>query len=126
MSEAVLDSSALLALLFREPGWERVEALLPDALISTVNLAETAIKLLERGMTAQTARAAVDATGVTVAPHTTDQAWAAAALRASTRAAGLSLGDRACLALARERRAKAYTSDQAWGRLGLDKVEIIR
>jgi ribonuclease VapC len=69
-----------------------------------VNLAETATKLLERGMTAQTARAAVDATGVTVAPHTSDQAWAAA---------GLSFGDRACLALARERRTKAYTSDRA-------------
>ncbi len=69
---------------------------------------------------------AVDATGVTVAPHTADQAWAAAGLRESTRAAGLSLGDRACLALARERRTKAYTSDRAWARLELGEVEIIR
>jgi ribonuclease VapC len=126
VSEAVLDSSALLALLFDEPGAERVAALLPDAVVSAVNLAEVATKLQDRGLDEAAARAAVEATGVRVVPFSEDLAWTAARLRASTREAGLSLGDRACLALAIARSANAYTADQAWMRVGVAGVALIR
>ena len=126
MSEAVLDSSAILALLLAEPGSERVRTALPDALLSTVNLAEVVSKLSERGMPADEARAAVEATGVEFVDFGADQACAAGALRSETRAAGLSLGDRACLALARLRRLPAITADTAWGRLPRFDVVVIR
>lgn len=127
MSNAVLDSSAVLALLLAEPGSEQVRAALPGALLSTVNLAEVVSKLNERGMPADETRAAVEATGVEWVDFTADQACAAGALRGETRAAGLSLGDRACLALARLRSLPAITADAAWGRLpGFDVVVIRR
>lgn len=126
MSEAVLDSSALLALLFDEPGADRVAAVLPDAVVSAINLAETATKLQDRGLDETAARAAVAATGVRIIPFSEDLAWIAAGLRASTRDAGLSLGDRACLALAIDRGANAYTADQAWARAGAPGVVLIR
>lgn len=126
MSESVLDSSAILALLFDEPGADRVAAVLPDAVVSAVNLAETATKLQDRGLDETAARAAVAATGVRIVPFSEDLAWTAAGLRASTRDAGLSLGDRACLALAIDRGASAYTADQAWARAGVPRVVLIR
>ncbi len=126
MSEAVLDSSALLALLFDEPGADRVAAVLPDAVVSAINLAETATKLHDRGLDEAAARAAVAATGVRIVPFSEDLAWIAARLRASTRDAGLSLGDRACLSLAIDRSASAYTADQAWARAGVQGVVLIR
>ena len=126
MSEAVLDSSALLALLFDEPGAERVAAVLPGAVISAVNLAEVATKLQDRGLDEAAARAAVGATGVRVVSFSDTLAWTATRLRASTREAALSLGDRACLALAIERGASAYTADQAWARAGVPGVVLIR
>jgi ribonuclease VapC len=126
VSEAVLDSSALLALLFGEPGADRVAAILPDAVVSAVNLAEVATKLQDRGLDEAAAIAAVAATGVRVVPFSADLAWTAARLRASTGEAGLSLGDRACLALAIERSATAYTADQAWTRAGVPGVVLIR
>ena len=126
MSDSVLDSSALLALLFGEPGADRVAAVLPGAVISAVNLAEVATKLRDRGLDEAAASAAVGATGVRVVSFSDDLAWTAATLRASTREAGLSLGDRACLALAIERSASAYTADQAWARAGVPGVVLIR
>jgi ribonuclease VapC len=126
VSEAVLDSSALLALLFAEPGADRVAAALPDAIVSAINLAETAAKLQDRGLDEATARAAVAATGVRIVPFSEDLAWIAARLRASTRDAGLSLGDRACLALAIDRGASVYTTDRAWAGAGVDGVVLIR
>lgn len=126
MSEAVLDSSALLALLFDEPGADRVAAVLPDAVVSAINLAETATKLQDRGLGEAAARAAVAATGVRIVPFSEDLAWIAAGLRPSTREAGLSLGERACLALAIDRGASAYTADQAWARAGVQGVVLIR
>ena len=125
VSDAVLDSSAVLALLLAEPGSERVTAALPGALLSTVNLAEVVAKLCECGMPAPEARAAVEATGVELVDFGPDQACLCGELRNATRSAGLSLGDRACLALARLRDLPAITADSAWGSLlGFDVVVI--
>jgi ribonuclease VapC len=126
MNDAVLDSSALLALLFNEPGADRVSETLPGALLSTVNFAETLAKLTERGVPVQEARAAVEATGVEIVDFDADQACMTSALRPLTRSAGLSLGDRACLALARSRDRSAVTADHVWATVPGFDVVIIR
>ena len=127
-SPTVLDASAILALIFEEPGREVVAELLnhPTAL-STVNLAEVHTKLIERGTRSDQAWSNVNGLGIDISPFSAAQARVAAELIASTRPYGLSLGDRACLALAIERKAKVYTTDRKWKELGLGvEVEVIR
>lgn len=114
MSEFVLDASALLALLDGEPGQHEVERTLPGASMSAVNLAEAISKLAERGMPPDRAHAGAVAVGVRVVAFDEEQAAVAGALRPITRSAGLSLGDRCCLALARIRGAVALTTDRSW------------
>jgi PIN domain nuclease of toxin-antitoxin system len=126
VNEPVLDSSALLALLLGEPGSETVKAVLPGALLSAVNLAEVISKLCERGMPADEARAAIEATGVRIVDFDIDQACLSGELRPVTRSAGLSLGDRACLALARLRQLPAMTADTPWRDLKGFEVIFIR
>ena len=125
----VLDASALLCLLNGEPGAERVAAVLPRAVISAVNLAEVATKLNDLGADADEARALLAPLHLVVVPLDEDMALAVGALRAATRAHGLSLGDRACLALATLRGAMALTADKAWKDAGESvgvAVELLR
>ena len=123
----VLDASALLTVLQGEPGAERVIEVLPDAIISAVNLAEVASKLQERGMPDDRVTANIEALELTVAPFDGRLAIEAGLLRASTRSAGLSLGDRACLALARSLNATAVTTDSAWEALDIGvRIEFVR
>lgn len=130
MSEdIVLDASAVLCLLKDEAGASRVKASLPRASISAVNLAEVVAKLMEAGGSAANITAIIDTLDLTVVPFDGGQAVASGLLRAVTRAHGLSLGDRACLALARQRSAIALTADRAWLSLPPDlgiRVELIR
>jgi PIN domain nuclease of toxin-antitoxin system len=123
----VLDASAFLCLLGAEPGADAVAAALPHAAISAVNLAEVVAKLRERGLSADEIRAALAGLSLDVRPFTTEQAYAAGDLRPATRALGLSLGDRACLALARELDAPALTADRQWLglKLGID-IRVVR
>lgn len=114
---AVLDASALLAVLLGEPGAARVEEFLPGAVISAVNLSEVAGKLLEKGAPAEAVKAAIAAVGLEVIAFDEEQAMAAADLRARTRALGLSLGDRACIALGELRGASVVTCDRVWSGL---------
>jgi PIN domain nuclease of toxin-antitoxin system len=116
----VLDASALLAYLRDEPGTDVVaEAIADGAVISTVNLAEVFSRAADRG--ADPAKLAATLTqggllggAITVEPFTTADAIDAARLRPLTRNAGLSLGDRACLALVRRLGNPALTADTAW------------
>jgi PIN domain nuclease of toxin-antitoxin system len=110
----VLDASALLCLINGEPGADRVAAVLPRAVVSAVNLAEVATKLSDLGADVETARALLAPLHLVVAPFDEGAAFATGALRAATRDQGLSLGDRACLALAAERGATALTADKVW------------
>lgn len=125
----VIDASALLCLINGEPGAERVAAVLPQAVISAVNLAEVATKLNELGADAETARALLAPLHLSVVPFDETMAFATGALRAATRGQGLSLGDRACLALCVQRGATALTTDKAWAdvekRVSLS-VEMLR
>lgn len=130
---AVLDASALLALLKGEPGAERVaEALERGAYLSAVNLAEVLSKLADWGEDPAEAQARMEQVGllgaaVEVLPFTGEDALEVARLRALTRAYGLSFGDRACLALARRLGLPALTAERAWAELGLGiPVEVLR
>ncbi len=128
MTGAVLDASAVLALLQGEPGAERVaEAIVSGASLSVVNLAEVAGKLSEHGMPEGDLRAVVDLLQVTIEPCTTEDAIHAGLLRPSTKGAGLSLGDRVCLALATRLALPVLTTDRQWANVTVSMpVEVIR
>lgn len=125
----VLDASAVLALLYREPGHGQVAGLLPGAVVSTVNWAEIVAKLAQRSHPDPAAAAeGVRSLGVRVEPFTPADAVRVGLLWPKTRQAGLSLGDRACLALAhRVPESEVVTADQAWSELDLTiLVRLIR
>jgi ribonuclease VapC len=123
----VLDASAVLAFLRDEEGGARVGALMDGAVVSAVNLSEVAAKLSDFGMPPIPVAEALRQFSAISADFDADQALVAGMLRYHTRAKGLSLGDRACLALAQTTGRIALTADRAW--LGLDigvSVEAIR
>lgn len=123
----VLDASALLAALHDEPGADRVRELLPSARIGSVNLSEVIAKLQERGVPDTVIDEILDDLDLSVVPFDAATARQAGLLRTATRTAGLSLGDRACLALAAEQDATAVTTDRAWADLDLGiTVELLR
>jgi len=109
----VLDASALLCLLNDEPGADRVAAILTRSLIGAVNLAEVVSKLRERGLSAAEVGEALGGLHLDIRPLSTRQAMTIGDLRPATRSLGLSLGDRACLALAIDLHADIYTTDLA-------------
>lgn len=130
MSESpawVLDASALLAALHGEPGGDQVKTRLDRAAISSVNWAEVVQKGLARGLAVEGLREDLEALGLAILPFTPEDAEASAQLWPRTRALGLSLGDRACLALALRLGLPALTADQAWEHLevGVD-VRVVR
>ena len=127
MSNVVLDASAVLAVLNGEPGAEAVWDCLPGAHLSAVNAAEVAAKLVDGGIGAEEAGQTLTRLGARVAPFEEVDVVPAARIRAATRAAGLSLGDRACLALARRLGLPALTADRQWRDLQVDvEVRLIR
>ena len=130
MSRAVLDASALLALLNRERGAEQVaEALAAGAIIGAVNLSEVVAKLADIGMPEAEIREALEPLALDVVDFDVADAFATGLLRPLARAAGLSLGDRACLALGRRTALPVLTADQAWTHLALApaiEITVIR
>jgi ribonuclease VapC len=126
-SPTVLDSSAILAVLFQEAGAEKISDLLDGGLLSTVNLAEVHTILTLRGVPPDISKGRVQEMGCTVCPFDEEAAKLTGELAAQTHPYGLSLGDRACLALAMERGGVVYTTDLRWKDLDLGvQVEVIR
>jgi PIN domain nuclease of toxin-antitoxin system len=116
-----------LAALLQEPGHERVGPILRRSYISSVNLAEVLSRLLRDGADLDRVSLDLELVGLTVVPFDRHQARRAAELAPSTQAAGLSLGECACLALAMELELPAMTADRVWATLGLDvEVRLIR
>jgi ribonuclease VapC len=128
VNRIVIDSSVLLAVIHQERGSEKITPeFLTRAVISTVNLAEVQSKLVSSGWPSSVAWA--DATGSVreVIPFTAEHAQAAGSMVAQTRTLGLSLGDRACLALGLTLRAPVYTADRSWKALKLGiRIHSIR
>lgn len=123
MSEVVLDASALLALLHREPGHEEVARVIPDAAISAVNISEVVSKLAESGMPGEKIEEALEGLALEICDFGRELAFQAGMLRLTTRSRGLSLGGRACLALGERLNLPVLTTDRAWEDLELD-VEV--
>ena len=123
MSEFVLDASAALVLLKGEPGKERVaEALARGGAIGAFNVAEVVTKLSEIGQSEAEIRHSLDEPGADLLPADPELAIATGLLRPLTRHLGLSLGDRACLALAQRLGVPALTADRAWAALQIGVV----
>ena len=124
---AVLDASALLAYLQREPGAGSVRAVLGSAIMSTVNWTEVVQKAAGSQSEAAELLGDLESLGLVLAPFSASQASIAGSLREPTREFGLSLGDRACLALAIENGETILTADRIWERLSLGVgIEVIR
>ncbi len=128
MNRIVLDASALLALIFDEPGAEGLTfSLLQTAAISTVNLAEVQTRLVRAGDNPEKAWFDTRSYVRRVYPFEEDQAKIAGDLVAQTRSLGLSLGDRACLALALTLKAPVYTADRIWQQVNVGvEVNLLR
>jgi ribonuclease VapC len=128
MKRGVLDASALLALLNGESGSEQVAGMIVEgAAISAVNLAEVVTKLSEIGMPEALIHEVLDSLGLEIIDFDFEQAYQVGLLRPLTRHAGLSLGDRACLALAKQLGLPALTTDRIWEHLAIGViVQIIR
>ena len=116
VSRFVLDSSAVIAVIIEEPGSRRVLEVIERSVLSSVNLTEIVTKLLDRGLEPEMVRSTIDDLRIPVKDFTATDALAAGLMRDSTRHLGLSLGDRACLALAGRLGAVAVTADKAWAR----------
>ncbi len=121
----IFDASVLLALLRREPGGEDAHRYLTDAAISTVNLSEAAAVLIRKGMPAEAAQEAIDELEMEIVSFDRDQAYRTARLAPITAARGLSLGDRACLALAQTRSQPALTAEREWDHIDAG-VRVVR
>jgi ribonuclease VapC len=111
----VLDTSAVLAILFREPGQDVVRSALRDGTaMSAVNFTEAMTRLVRNGMAADGAATALTTLPIALHDLNAELAIQTGAMFAQTRPFGLSLGDRACLALARHQGLPALTGDRAW------------
>ncbi|MGZ4114839.1 MAG: type II toxin-antitoxin system VapC family toxin [Actinomycetota bacterium] len=123
----VLDASAVLALLEGEPGADEIEALLDGSVISAVNLSEVLQKTIEHDVDTDGLEYDLEALGVEVRAFDALQARAAAELWERAPRAALSLGDRACLALASGLDLAAVTADRRWSSLPLGvRVRVVR
>ena len=116
MNNVVLDASAVLAYLFEEAGAEMVSPVLEtgSGLISSVNYAELVSKLIDQGMPPSLIRETLFALELKLVDHDETQAFITGELRAVSKACGLSLGDRACLALGIAKQLPVLTADRAW------------
>ncbi len=123
----VLDSSAVLAAFFNEPGQDQVRAVYGRSMMSIANAAETLSRFVRDGQDVEAAAAKLADTPISFEPLDWQQAVIAARLEPWARSHGLSLGDRACLALAVARDAPVLTADRAWAKLDIGvEVRLIR
>ncbi|MGE0367166.1 MAG: PIN domain-containing protein [Phycisphaerales bacterium] len=127
MTEAVLDASAILAFLRREPGAEVVRPFLRGGRLSSVNYAEVLARAADIGIPVETTESIMNDLGVRRVHFDDAQARVTASLRPLTKTLGLSLADRACLALATLTGLPVLTSDAIWKNANVNvEVRLIR
>lgn len=126
--QAVLDASAILAIVFEEPGADKLTVeILKDAVISAVNLAEVQSKLVTKGYHPDAAWDDALSLVMEVVPFSQETARIAGDLISQTKPYGLSLGDRSCLALAIALKGEVYTTERSWKKLKLGiPIHVIR
>ena len=110
----VLDSSAVIALVRREQGWEKVNAALEHSVISAVSLTESMTKLIRQGGEPRLVERLLRALDLEVIPWDEELAWASRDLCRLAWTNGISFADRACLTLARHLDLAAMTADSEW------------
>lgn len=127
MNRHVIDSSAVLIVFKGETGHEAVVPLLRTALISAVNAAECVSALVRDGIAPDAALDSLRKSPARVVPFDQSLAEQAGILIAKTKPHGLSLGDRACLALAMREGLPVLTADRAWAnvKVGVD-IRLVR
>jgi ribonuclease VapC len=117
----------MIAFFKDEVGSAAVLSAMPDAAMSSVNLVEVVTRLIDDGFALDDIRTAIAGTSVDTIGFDDELAFDAGALRERTRAHGLSLGDRACLALAQRLGVPALTADRQWAHLDIGvEVRLIR
>jgi PIN domain nuclease of toxin-antitoxin system len=127
MTAYVLDASALMAVLRREPGADFVRSRMAGATMSTVNASEAIMRSIEKGLSEELVTMLIAAERLELAPFDAEHALAAARLRPATSRAGLSFADRACIATAIRLGATVVTADRVWASLDLPcPIELIR
>ena len=127
MTKFIMDASAVLAVVNNEPGADYVWDRMPGSSISSVNYAEVITKLIEYGSTALAAREAVDDYLLEVISVDAELGARMGTLHEVTQRKNISLGDRACLALAERLKLPILTADRAWAKLDLGlTIELIR
>ena len=124
MADVVLHASALLARIWREPGFDAVEAVIDGASVSAVNVAEVAQKMIDRGVDDLTVSLTLADLPIRIEGVDSAAGLRIGLLRRSTRVAGLSLGDRACLELASRQGFPVLTADRAWASVDVG-VEVV-
>jgi PIN domain nuclease of toxin-antitoxin system len=122
--KVVLDASALLALIQNEPGADVIRALLKRAVMSTINVAEVLTALQRVEIQPKDAIVSICDVIQGIIPFDVEQAQCTAELQPYVRHKGLSLGDRACIALGQKLQVPVYTADKIWGELQLDNIVI--
>lgn len=123
----ILDTSALIALIHREPGWETVQAVLDHSAVCAIHLTEAITKLTRKGGEPRLVERYLRALPMPILPWDEELAWESRDLAPLAWTHGLSLADRACLTIARHHGAIAMTSDTEWESLKLDvRVELFR
>jgi PIN domain nuclease of toxin-antitoxin system len=127
MFKYVIDSSALLAVIFNEPGAERIEPLYEYSFISAVNYTESLTKLVQKGYDFENAKKHLSTVVSNIVDFKFEIAPTAAWLDATTSKFGLSLGDRACLATAMNSNCEVLTTEKIWSKLTLPvKIHYMR
>jgi PIN domain nuclease of toxin-antitoxin system len=122
--QIVLDASALLALLNEEPGAGEVQAVISNAVVSSVNVAEVADKLADHGLSDANIQIALGI-GFDTLPFGADEVSVMPKLRHATKPYGLSLGDRCCLATALVQKSPVLTADRVWAGVKVRGLKII-
>lgn len=125
MSKVVFDASALIALFAKENGYRLIKKHMKDGIISSVNIAEVYKYCIEtQGLTEEEAKTLIRLSDIRIIDFCPDQALISAKICNKTKAYGISLGDRACIALAMLRNYPILTCDKIWQKLDLD-IEFI-
>jgi ribonuclease VapC len=129
LNALVLDSSVILAAILGEPGGDHVFDRIEDAVVSAVNVAEVYTYAAINNFSTDAIDAFFADTGIVIAPFSHGEAVAAGKMAVITRKAGLSLGDRSCLALGQQKKAEVLTADRLWKTFANElslKIELLR